>query len=536
MHLRFTSAHAVAFGCLIAVASCFPDPIPDNGIPDSGIFVPEGGTANTDASTSGLTLSATTLDFGLADCGGNAPPNQTVTITNESAAEASYALLATGVGFTVVSPAAGKIPAGGHIDVVLSAAAVSSFATAGGANEGALQIITDAPGPKSYSVGLKETAAGGELVVTPDVADFGVTVADDPRTLDIPIKNFGNRPVKVTGVTLPTAGYVVTPDGAASDGTVAAGQALTLHVKLPGGQSFEQEFTGDYVVEGTLCGGQTSGATSHYTIRSQVTYAGYPTITPGVLPFDMGGTGFTPCGQRAAAKTITVSNPSGGEYDVSIVDLSVVGPFTVSPSFDPMSPIPVMRGSSQTITVTPTSLAPPQSTTPGGASGTLHVALSNETEYSVELYQTAQGAFFALNPSPSLAFGDVQVDNGSAQLLSITNAGNAPAKVALAISGSPYFVTSPSGPFSVNTPAGTASIGFFPLAAGSVSATVSFSADGAVCGLPSPATLDLSGNGVATATSDGGSPPKDAGTPDGGSKGDAGFSSVDASVGFDGGS
>ncbi|MEO8796826.1 MAG: hypothetical protein ABI551_03000, partial [Polyangiaceae bacterium] len=344
---------------------------------------------------------------------------------------------------------------------------------------------------------------------------------------DIPIKNFGNKAVKVTVLSLPMAGYALTQDGAASDGTVTPSQALTLHAKLTGEVSFAPEFTGDYKVEGTLCGGQTSGATSHYTIRSQVTSPGFPTITPGVLPFDMGGTGFTPCGQKAAAKTITISNPSG--EDVSILDLSVVGPFSVSPSFNPMNPIVVGHGTSQTITVTPTLLAPPQSTTPGGASGTLHIALSNDTSYPVELYQTAQGAFFALNPSPSLTFGDVQVDNGSAQLLSITNAGNAPAKVTLAIAGSPYFVTSPNGPFDVNTPAGTASIGFFPLAAGNVSATVSFAADGAVCGLPSPATIDLSGNGVATATSDGGSPPKDAGTPDGG------FSSFDASTGFDGG-
>ncbi|MEO8797241.1 MAG: hypothetical protein ABI551_05090, partial [Polyangiaceae bacterium] len=502
MHLRFTSAHAVAFGCLAAVASCFPDPLPDNGIPDSGIFVPEGGTGTNDASVNGLTVSATALDFGLADCGGNAPANQTVTITNVSAGEVSYALLASGVGFAVVSPATGKIPAGGHIDVALSAAAVSAFATAGGANEGSLQIITNAPGQKSYAVGLKETAAGGQIVVTPDVADFGVTTAVDPRALDIPIKNFGNKPVKVTVLSLPMAGYALTQDGAASDGTVTPGQALTLHAKLTGEQSFEPEFIGDYKVEGTLCGGQTSGATSHYTIRSQVTYSGYPTISPGVLSFDMGGTGFTPCGQKAAAKTLTVSNPIGGEYtNVSINDLSVVGPFTVSPAFDPMSPIAITDGSPQTITVTPTLLAPPQSTTPGGASGALHVALSNGTEYTVQLYQTAQGAFFALTPSPSLAFGDVPVDNGSVQLLSITNAGNAPARATLAIAGSPYFVGSPNAPFSVNTPAGTASIGFFPLAAGKVSATVSFAADGAVCGLPSPATIDLSGNGVATATS-----------------------------------
>ncbi len=517
MHLRFTSAHAVAFGCLVAVASCFPDPLPDNGIPDSGIFVPEGGTGTNDASANGLTVSATALDFGLADCGGNAPRNQTVTITNMTAAEASYALLATGVGFAVVSPATGKIPAGGHIDVELSAAAVSAFATAGGANEGALQIITNAAGPKSYSVGLKETAAGGQIVVTPDVADFGIAAPDDPRTLDIPIKNFGNKPVKVTVLSLPTAGYSLTQDGAASDGTITPAQALTLHVKLPGSQDFPQEFTGDYKVEGTLCGGQTSGATSHYSIRSQVTYPGEPTLTPGVLAFDIAGSGFTPCGQKAAAKTITVSNPKSGTFtSVMILGTAITGPFTVTPAVDSSSSISISKGDSQLFTVTPTLLSPPQATTPGGASGTLHVdyiaggQLSGS--YDVELYQTAQGAFFALNPSPSLAFGDVQVDNGSAQLLSITNAGNAPAKVTLAITGSPYFVTSPNGPFSVNTPAGTASIGFFPIAAGNVSATVGFAADGAVCGLPSPATIDLSGNGVATAASDAGPSSLDAGT------------------------
>ncbi|HEX7667420.1 MAG TPA: hypothetical protein VF407_22970, partial [Polyangiaceae bacterium] len=398
MRLRFTSAHAVAFGCLAAVASCFPDPLPDDGIPDSGIFLSEGGTTNPEASASGLDISVATVDFGLADCGGTAPANQKLTIKNKGDAEVSYALTATGVGFAVVSAAAGKIPGNGSIDVELSAAAVSAFATAAGTNEGALQIVTDAPGQKLYSVGLKETAHGGQLVVTPDTADFGV-VSPNGQTLDIPFHNFGNAPVKVSILTLPN-GYTVNVEGGATDGTLAAGETRTLHVTLPAAGDPPSEFTGDYKVEGTpLCGGQVSGATGHYEVFSQTTNSLYPQITPGILAFDVSGSGFTPCGQKAGSKAVTVSNPTNGEYNiVTVVSTDLTGPFTVTPAVDSdneSTHIDLAAGNSQTFTVVPSTLAPPQATTPGGASGSLHIALSNETEYTVTLYQTAQGAVFA---------------------------------------------------------------------------------------------------------------------------------------------
>src|SRR5690348_3954765 len=132
MRLRLTGAIAAAFSCLAGATSCFPDPPPDLGLADGGIFLSEGGPGGGDASANGLVVSSSTVDFGLAECGGQAPPHQTITLKNVSGSEISYAVAPSGPQFQVVSPPSGKIGAGASFDVELSASPVSAFATAGG--------------------------------------------------------------------------------------------------------------------------------------------------------------------------------------------------------------------------------------------------------------------------------------------------------------------------------------------------------------------------------------------------------------------
>lgn len=503
MRLRLTGAHAAVFACLAAAASCFPDPPPDEGLADGGIFLSEGGPSTPDANANGLVVSAASIDFGLAECGGQAPLHQKITLTNASSSEISYAAASSGPQFQLVSPATGKIAAGASFDLELSASAVSAFASAGGLLEGALEIVTDAPGQKLFVVDLRETAEGASLVMIPSTVDFGRVDQGTTQAIDVGFRNNGNEPLQIAFAASDLNPVFTFDAPDAGSLTVAGNSTVSVHATyapnaatfLEGGDFGSIGFT----TTGVICGGGDLPAS--ISLRGGGTFQDSPSVTPGIVSFDVGGTGFVPCGQSAgSAKTVTVSNPAAAAYpDLQIISTIVTGPFSVSPSIDTSdggAGLPVAQGSSQALTITALPVNAPASTSPEGLSGTLEIMLSNEDDVTVQLSETAQGAVFAFNPSTSIDFGAASIDTLATQLLGITNSGNAPGSVTLGITGSPYFTAFPSAQFSVNTPGTQATVAFLPVTSGAQAATLTMTTSGAVCGLPLPASITLTGNGV----------------------------------------
>ncbi|MGH7282312.1 MAG: hypothetical protein ACRELY_12355 [Polyangiaceae bacterium] len=508
MRLRLTGAHAAVFACLAAAASCFPDPPADDGLADGGIFLSEGGPGTGDANVNGLVVSAASIDFGLAECGGQPPAHQTITLTNTSGSEVSYAAAPSGPDFQIVSTTTGKIAAGASVSLEMSASAVSAFATAGGLVEGALQIVTDAPGQKLFVVDLRETAEGASLVLIPSTASFGRVEQDTTQAIDMGFRNNGNEPLLIsldTGELNPVFTFDA-PD--AGSITVAGNSTVSVHATYTPNAATSEE-GGDFgsvgfTTTGVICGGGELPAS--ISLRGGGIFTGYPSITPGIATFDVGGTGLVPCGKSAdATKTITVSNPSSAEFtDLAIMSTIVTGPFSVSPSVDTSDGgvgLAVLPGTAQALTVTALPVTAPASTSPEGLSGTLEIILSNEDDIIVQLSQTAQGAVFSFSPSTQIDFGTAAIDTLATQLLGITNSGNAAASITLGVTGSPYFTAFPSAQFSVNTPGTQATVGFLPVTSGAQTATLAMTTSGAVCGSPLPSSITLTGNGVLPADS-----------------------------------
>ncbi len=520
MRRRLVALHALLLGGLVAVAACFPDPPADDGLLDSGIFLSDGTviTPLPDGATNGLTLSSQTVDFGLSECGGLAPANQKLTLTNSSTAQVTYGVAIAGNQFSLAattdggvgaSTTTGTIPPGQSVDVTLSALGVSAFATAGGLVEGAMQIVTDAPGQKLFVVDLKETAAGAELTMIPNmagsVADFGLVPVSGAAQIDVSFRNNGNEPITISFDSQPFPPYTLENDDDAGEGfTVAANSTKTLKATFsPTGEDQTTQTVGFHTT-GVTCGGGDPPAAIH--LQGEESFSGV-SIIPGTLTFDVGGTGFVPCGKVGTSQSVKVTNPTGG--DVLITSTNITGPFTVSPGLDPNDAgagIDIPAGGSQVLTITPQTVNAPQSTSSDGVSGSLNIVLDGGDlgDLTIQLSQTAQGAVLNFT-QPSVDFGNAPLDFPTMQLLGVTNSGNAAVGLTLAVTGSPYFTVSPSNQFSVNTPGGSSTVTFLPIANGPANATLSLTPSGAVCGLPSPATVALTGNGSA-----------DAGAPDSG--------------------
>ena len=492
----------------VAVAACFPDPPADDGIPDTGIFTSDGSLPQSDAAldgavdaspASGLTLSATTLDFGLAECGGVAPAPQTITLTNTSSGTITYGAAASGNDFAVVAPATGQLVAGAKIALQITSTGVSSFAQAGGLIEGALQIVTDAPGQKLFVVDLKKTAAGAQLVMIPNDVNFGLI--DTDATLNVGFRNVGNQPLGIVFDQPPFYPFGLQSDDDAGAGiTVPPGTTTTLQASMIYNNDSETSADVSFTTTGVLCGGGDPPSSIH--LHGQPTLS-FPqaSITPGIVTFDVGGGGFVPCGQTAGARTVTVANSVMSETpDVVITKAQITGGnFTVSPAVDTSDGgigIDLAQGGTQVFTITPKPVTAPSSTMPNALSGSLDIELSNGSSYTVDLSQTAQGAELSFSPN-SITFPPTSVDSLAQQILGVSNNGNAAVGIQLSITGSPYFSVSPSSQFSINTPGGSSTVSFLPIATGVASGTLSLKASGPVCVLPSPAAVSLAGNGVA---------------------------------------
>lgn len=505
-------------GGLIAVAACFPDPPNDDGLLDSGIFLSDGSPfeADIDSATSGLSLSSLTVDFGLSECGGLAPKNQTLTLTNTSADAITYGLAVSGDQFFLASAASddsgtaspftasGSIPPGQSVDIGLAASAVSPFATAAGLIEGALQVVTNAPGQKLFVVDLKETAAGAQLTMIPNmassVADFGLVSNGEVGQIDVSFRNNGNEPISVAFDDQPFPPFALENDDDAGEGfTIAANSTKTLKATFSPVTEEENSQNLSFHTTGVTCGG--GDTPSSIRLQGEQGYSGV-SIIPGTLTFDVGGTGFVPCGKVGTPQKVTVTNPVDTDYpDLAIVNLNVTGPFTVSPGPDQLDAgggmIPIAAGTNLALTVTPLTVTAPQNTQTDGVSGMLEIDLSNEDSIIVQLSQTAQGAVLSFT-QPSMEFGNAPLDVPTMQLLGITNSGNAAVGLTIAVTGSPYFSVSPSQTYSVNTPGGSATVTFLPIAAGPAQGSLTFSPTGAVCSLP-PQAVIVSANGSADA-------------------------------------
>jgi hypothetical protein len=164
------------------------------------------------------------LDFGDVGCG-VAPAARQIHLVNPSALDAQFtaSLLATVAGderLYHVVPAEGTVPAGGAIDLVVSAEAIRRPASPR-TYAATLRVTTTLGGVRvSHDLAVRQTLRAAELLASRSLVDFGVFPAGSlAQFLQLTISNIGNAAatLRVTPVNAPFG--LAAPTTIASNGT-----------------------------------------------------------------------------------------------------------------------------------------------------------------------------------------------------------------------------------------------------------------------------------------------------------------------------
>jgi hypothetical protein len=429
-------------------------------------------------------VSATAIDFGTSACGGAAPPNRSVTISNIGGSPLVWqAALNTTAYFAIAGPAGGTVATGASTSVAIAAQSVPAFAVAGNTEQAMLTITTSDPSNRVISLPVKLTAGGASLAVVPTSAAFGqASVGTGATAIPIALTNTGNLPATV-GFTQPSdAAFTLGWTGAPASVVVAPGGMVPNLVAnfLPSAIG-SVATTAGITTSGAMCG--TSPSTIGMTGTGSSSLV---TVQPGILDF-----GFVDCGKQAAAKALTIHNTGTASISYTTA-LSTGGAYAVSPASGSVG-----AGASLTVTVTPNPVPAASSVAANGYGDTLTVTTTavGDMPHAIALRQTAQGAILSQSTS-SVPFGPVAVGTTAASQFTVSNSGNVSATVSFATKASAFAVT-PQAQTAGGGSSYTPIVSFTPAAATTYMDTATMSvAPGTVLCAPLPAGAGLTGSGI----------------------------------------
>jgi hypothetical protein len=195
-----------------------------------------------------------------------------------------------------------------------------------------------------------------------------------------------------------------------------------------------------------------------------------------------------------ATQTIILNNTGNAAVNISSIQVKGTG-FAVSGITTPAS-VGASQNATLTVTFTPT--------TAGSATGTVTVVSdASSTPLSIALSGTGVQPGLSVSPA-SFGFGSVVDGQTKAQNFTITNSGTSVLTISqIGISGAGYSVTGLTTPTTVAAGQSTSfSAQFAPATAGSLNGTVSITSNAG----NSPATVALSGTGVAASVTVSASP------------------------------
>jgi hypothetical protein len=488
------------------------DLFPDSGAPDAtfdATIPPDAYEAAVDAAPSAVVPTAD-IDFGLSDCGGSAPGQQTFTIENAGKGDLSWSVaLDSQAYFFFVGPTKGVIPGGGcdgapcGTIVTLSANAIPANATAGLEQDSTVTVTTSDPAHVSTSIKVKVTPAGGTLVLQPSTVSFGlVTLNTTSSPKAITLRNAGNEDVTLSFVQPTDAEYQLTWDNAPATVTVPGNSSVPgLQATFtPNTTTLTSTSAVVSVTKGALCGSSLSAIPM--TGQGSI---GSVEVSTAVLDF-----GNVNCGGTAvpASQNVTLTNLGTSPFTWSAqLAAGASSPFTL-PTSSGTVPAATDAGTSTGI-VTVTALPiPPQASVAADAFGdTLEITtnIPGDTTHKVDLRETAQGVILAFSPG-TIAFNNVPLANISAQSsFQVVNNGNAPVQgvtVALVAgdAGAGFFSLGTTNVGNVGAGASSPSdnVTFTPgnnTSAESATVTVTAQAGTVFCAAPLP-TLGVSGTGT----------------------------------------
>lgn len=438
-----------------------------------------------DAGPAKASIQDTSIDFGSADCGGNAAAAaKSVTIQNTGGSPLTWtAKLDSTDAFQLQGVSSGSIDANGSAQVSVAAKPIPSASAAGQQFLTTLTLTTSDPTLGSVSLPVSIKAQGATLVLLPAAADFGLyTVGQQAPDINLTLTNSGNEDATVAFLAPADPQFTIDWTGAPTGVTVPAGGTTAM----PGLKARYKATT--TASANTSAAIQVTGAGICGVSATKIDLEGQGTngalvYSPGTLDF-----GLTDCGTTAPAQTFTVANTGNAPLSWSASPTSGV-PYQLS-SYGGV----LVASSQQIVTVTPLAIPIPSDVTANlyGTTFTLTTNASGDVPHTLTIKQTAHGAILQANAT-TLDY-TVNAKPGDTKTLNVSNVGNAKASVYFNTDVSNFSVNPSTNPTAI---AGGANQNFVVTAQGTIlgpmNATIKLDYDpkaGVLCKpLPDPTTV-----------------------------------------------
>ncbi|MEZ4366491.1 MAG: hypothetical protein R2939_09425 [Kofleriaceae bacterium] len=407
-------------------------------------------------------LSTTSVDLGVADCGGAPAAPQIVTLQNVGGEPLTYAAtMLDGALFSLEGELTAPPPLapGEAVELRVLAASVPLTSTAGAHLTDTLVVTTSDPMAASLEVALTLEARGATFEITPTLVDFGdVPNAADDLTppIDLTIRNVGTAAASVTFYD--HAGSDATFTRTHGGGTGA--MVLEPGASMPSAEvrfdppaadtSLHVDTYGGLATSDVVCAGPDSAADDNpglslaarraivddelaqaVTLRGQATNGALVAV-PATVDF-----GQTDCGGQAGPRVVTLSNVGDAPFDFSaVLGGANPGRYGLTGATGTIAP-----GANAVVTITANPLPATSAVTDNlyGAELTVTTTAVGELPRVLALRQTARGAILAFDATDAAAV-DHTVALGKPyprQQLRLRNTGNAAIDVQVAATTGP---------------------------------------------------------------------------------------------------
>ncbi|MDW8241457.1 MAG: choice-of-anchor D domain-containing protein, partial [Acidobacteriota bacterium] len=275
------------------------------------------------------------LNFGDV-CVGDAGATRPLVVRNTGTGDFTItAANSSNPAFTVVTPLPVTVPAGGtaNLDVRVVCAGP-------GLQTGSISFVTDPPStcnstaPLCAPVDVSAFCVQITGDVEPRSLDFGDVCVGDSASRTVTIRNTGNRPLTVTGISSSNPSFEIVNPGVPITIDPGASAVVTIELKCstPGAQSGVISFTTD-----SACGPVDLGTVNVAGFCVQVAGA----VDPRAIDFG------DVCVGQTSERTFTISNTGNRPFTVTAIS-SDNAAFTV---VSPATPVTIAAGGSATVTV-----------------------------------------------------------------------------------------------------------------------------------------------------------------------------------------
>ena len=423
-----------------------------------------------------LSVSASSLNFGIAAVNTASPQAVTLTSTGTSPVTVNSATI-TGTGFSI---AGATLPATLNPGQTLILSVQFKPTTAGTATA-QIAIKSNSSTGSTTTVSLNGTGVTptkATLSVSTASLSFGSMTVNTAATKTLTLSSTGTSAVTVSGAAITGAGFTIV--GGSLPVTLNPAQTLTLSVQ------FKPTAAGATTGQLTISSNSNSGATSVVSLSGTGAAAAKPVLAVSAASLSFGSVTVN----SATTKTLTLSSTGTSAVTVSGAAITGAGFTIVGGS------LPATLNPGQTLTLSVQS----KPTATGAVAGQLTIS-SNSSSGATSVVTLSGTGVAAAKPilgvsAASLSFGSVTVNTATTKTLTLSSTGTSAVTVnSAAITGAGFTIVGVTLPTTLNPGQTlTLQVQFKPTATGAVAGQFTISSNSS-SGVTS--VMSLSGTGTA---------------------------------------